>query len=103
MTTDPIQALATAYRERVAIDQRIARLESEVALRRDTARAEGRSGRVRNAPCGTPSAYYKHIRKGMPFPEDYGQPACGCRLAHAREESKRAAARRAANQVTGAA
>lgn len=46
-----------------------------------------------SARCGTEGGYYRHVRKGVPFPEDSGGPECGCRAAHREAERERAKAR----------
>lgn len=44
---------------------------------------------------GTDSGYYWHRNHRVPFPEDNGETPCGCRIAHAEAERRRAAERKA--------
>lgn len=80
------QALAELYVLRARVDREIARAEAEI----EHARALGRLKRE-HIEHGDESAYQRHIRKDIPFPEDAGEVACGCRMAHARYERARAA------------
>lgn len=38
---------------------------------------------------GTEAYYRRHIRDGIPFPEDTGGISCGCRMAHRLNNDKR--------------
>lgn len=44
---------------------------------------------------GTDSGYYWHRNHRVPFPEDNGEATCGCRIAHAEAERRRASERQA--------
>ena len=82
---NPKRTLATLYRQRALLDVEIARLEDQVAQARIT------YGRRRDPLAhGDESSYQRHIRKRIPFPEDKGFAACGCRMAHAAYERQRA-------------
>jgi hypothetical protein len=89
-STDPRQRLAALYRERLAVERNIKKAEGELALL--IASGELPPQKYGQAVCGTESKYQRHIRKGIPFPEDFAQDPCGCRLAHRRYEAARAAA-----------
>lgn len=80
------QQLALAYRSRAALDEHIERLEAAVELARQ--QNGGRHSRefIRH---GDESAYRRHVRRGIPFPEDEGGDPCGCRVAHSRYEAIR--------------
>lgn len=80
------EALAQLYRQRAGLDVEIARAEAEVEHAK---RLLGGRVRMQGIPHGDESAYQRHIRNGVPFPEDAGEPPCGCRLAHAHYEADR--------------
>lgn len=82
------QTLANLYRQRALIDMKITREELALEAIREQ---YGRLPRM-SIPHGDESAYQRHIRKRIPFPEDGGLPPCGCRIAHNRYEARRAAA-----------
>jgi hypothetical protein len=82
------------YRLQARVRHEIDRLEAEIAA----ARLAGEPvARLQTAPCGSESKYQRHIRKGIPFPEDQGGLPCGCRGAHRAYEALRQARRREAS------
>lgn len=93
------QTLAHLYRQRALLDLAIAREETALD---DIRRQYGRLPRE-FIPHGDESAYQRHIRSDVPFPEDAGHQPCGCRVAHAayeRRRAERAEERRGGVQLT---
>lgn len=78
--------LAAMYRQRAELDAAISRAEVELD---DIKRMLGGRVRMQAIPHGDESAYQRHIRQAVPFPEDGGGTPCGCRLAHAHYEADR--------------
>jgi hypothetical protein len=64
-------------------------LRKEVQAKIDTLEGVTRRKKRKVAKCGTDSGYYRHRDKHVPFPEDEGNKACGCRKAHAAAEQRR--------------
>lgn len=80
------QYLARLYRLAAELEVAIGRAEATVEHERDL-----NGGRLasESIPHGDESAYRRHLRKDIPFPEDDGGAPCGCRYAHARAEQIR--------------
>jgi hypothetical protein len=93
----PRQRLAVLYRQVSIAEAEIARLEAEVEYQR---KLHGRIG-TEHIRHGDESAYQRHVRKHLPFPEDFGAKPCGCRKAHANYERQRAERARERANLSG--
>lgn len=89
--------LADMYRVAADLDVAMRRVEAEVDFERE--RNGGRLERE-HIEHGDESAYQRHIRQEWPFPEDVGGEPCGCRIAHARYNTRLSGRRQNRDQLT---